>query len=194
MAHLNSVNISDNRLEVSLQGTVEHSELSNLSYKPFSGEDKFTLPESESDVVVSPIEIGEEENGGIFNYDEVVVEAHKANELEKVDDFLARLKEKSDHEGLPEKKILQQAFDLWKIWKADLMDTLSVPLVALGPEGSILFSKREQKYYIEMEINDKIIELFFEDKVTGEEELIDIEQGSVKSKLANHIHELFKNR
>lgn len=85
--------------------------------------------------------------------------------LEEVNKFIEYLKERAlSEEGNPSYGVALQAENLWLDISSDFQDLLPVPLVSLGPEGNVLFTIRDDALYLEMEVTEEGIEIFYEEE------------------------------
>lgn len=101
----------------------------------------------------------------------------RIEKLKEVDHFLENLKVKSTSEGFPPYILVSQAEKLWMDLQSEFEDSIPVPLISLGIDGSILFTLSDEQHYIELEIVETGIEFFYENEDTGETELKEIDFG-----------------
>lgn len=91
----------------------------------------------------------------------------RIEKLKEVDKYFDLLKEKSSQENFPLYSIVSYAEKFWLDLQSDFEDTIPVPVVSLGLDGSILFTIKKDEHYLEVEVTEEGFELYFEDNETG---------------------------
>jgi len=107
--------------------------------------------------------------------DEEYVE--RIEKLKEVDRFIENLKAKSTSEGFPPYNLVSEAEKLWMDLQSEFEDSIPIPLISLDFDGNILFTLSNNQHYIELEIVKAGIDFFYENEVTGETELKEIDFG-----------------
>jgi hypothetical protein len=92
----------------------------------------------------------------------------RISRLKEVDRFIDLLKDKSIGEGFPDYMLVLYAEDVWARVQSEYGDSIPVPLVSLGISGTILFTFNHEQHYLELEVTNTCIELFYENEYTGE--------------------------
>lgn len=101
----------------------------------------------------------------------------RIEKLKGVDEYFDLLKEKSSQENFPLYSIVSYAEKFWLDLQSEFEDTIPVPIVSLGLDGSILFTIKKDEHYLEVEVTEEGFELYYEDNETGENELLEVSHG-----------------
>lgn len=101
----------------------------------------------------------------------------RIEKLKELDEYFDLLKKKSSQENFPLYSIVSYAEKFWLDLQSEFEDTIPVPVVSLGLDGSILFTIKKDEHYLEIEVTEEGFELYYEDNETGENEFIEVSHG-----------------
>jgi len=101
----------------------------------------------------------------------------RVKKLKKVDEYFEQLKEKYSQENFPSYSLISNAENFWLELQSEFEDTIPVPVVSLGLDGSILFTIKKNEHYLEVEVTEEAVELYYENNETGENEFIEVSHG-----------------
>ena len=123
----------------------------------------------------------EETSNESFDIDNVTLGGEeylrRIEKLKEVDEYIEFLKKKSSQENFPSYSLVSYAELFWLDLQGEFEDTIPVPVVSLGLDGSILFTIKRDEHYLEIEVTEEGFELYYEDNDTGENELIEVGHG-----------------
>jgi len=165
----NSMNISDKGIEVTLSGISTQNEVSGISWHIESGEDTFTLPDTNPTQITRRFVPEMKQDGGNLNFKDIDAAYKRKKQMEKIELFLQDLKQSARLQNTLSEPVLSQTFWLWENLREELYGTIPVPVLAAGEDNAILFSFRTALFYLEIEIMHEGMEVYFHDKNTGKE-------------------------
>ena len=185
----NSLDLSNLRLTSTQTGLVDSNGLSEVHWHIERGEDTFTLPAPGS-VNKSVKSTQTKQDGGNFNYGDIFALTDLQSQIRKIEAFLAELDELSNTKGFPVESVLRQTLKLWEFFQNEVVGKLcNVPLIALGEDNGVMFSIREEeKIYMEIEILESGIELYYLEMASGKDDFFEFER--VDNKLIKKIRSL----
>lgn len=186
----NSLDLSNLRLMGTQSGLVDSSGLSDVHWHIERGEDTFTLPAPGPVSKPGKLIPTKQQDGGNFNYGDIFALADLQSQVRKIEEFLAELEELSNTEGFPVESVVRQTHKIWEFFQDEIVDKLRyVPLIALGEDNGVMFSIREEeKIYMEIEILESGIELYYLEMATGKDDFFEFER--VDNKLIKKIRSL----